>query len=196
MVKYLFSVLAVVLFSIGCSSLKVTSDYSKDTDFSKYKTYKVVYFINDEDLEEKSFSINDINKERIERAVSKEAELKGLVHSETPDAIFLYAINIDMEKSYESRTDYSGGAYMGYGGRRYGRYGYRGASYGMGTSTTTTQEVDKKVGKLRIAMVDAKTKKMIWIGTAKDEVKGQPKDAAKNIRNVISKIMYKLPIKK
>ena len=190
------SVLILALLSTSCSSLKVTSDYSKDTDFTKYKTYKVVYFINDEDLEEKSFSINDINKERIEKAVSNEAELKGLIHSDTPDAIFLYAINIDMEKSYESHTNYSGGAYMGYGGRRYGRYGYRGTSYGMGTSTTTTQEVDKKVGKLRIAMVDTKTEKMIWIGTAKDEIKGEPKDAAKNIGNAISKIMYKLPIKK
>ena len=194
--RKIFSVLAIVVFTVACSSMQVSSDYDKDVDFLQYKTYKVLYFINDKDLEEKSFSINDINKKRIEGAISSEVRLRGLEYSENPDAIFLYAIEIDMEKSYESHTDYSGGAYMGYGGKRYGRYGYRGASYGMGTSQTTTTEVDKKVGKLRVAMIDAKTEKLIWIGSAKEEVKGDVKNSEKNIKSVISKIMYKLPIKK
>ena len=191
-----FSILVVVIFSTSCSSLKVTSDYSKDTDFSAYKTYKVLYFINDKDHEEKSFSINDINKKKIEKAVSNEANLKGLEFSETPDAIFIYAVDIDMKKSYESHTSYSGGSYMGYGGRRYGRRGYGGASYGMGTSQTTTVEVDKKVGKLRIAMIDAKTEELIWLGSAEDEVKEKVDNSDKNLKMVISKIMYQLPIKK
>ncbi len=189
-------VLIVMLFSIACSSLKVTSDFNKDTDFTKYNTFKVLYFVNDKDYEEKSFSINDINKKRIEKAVSNEASLKGLEFNDNPDVIFLYAIDIDMKKSYESHTTYTGGSYMGYGGRRYGRYGYRGASYGMGSSHTTTYEVDKKVGKLRIAMIDAKTQELIWMGTAVDEVKGDVEHADENIKEVISKIMYKLPIKK
>ena len=194
--RIFISVIVLALLSTSCSSLKLTNDVDNDVDFSKYKTFKVLYFINDEDYKEKSFSINEINKNKVEKAVTIEAEKKGLVLNDNPDAIFLYAVDIDMKKSYESHTSYSGGAYMGYGGRRYGRYGYRGASYGMGTSQTTTKEVDKKMGKLRIAMIDAKTEKLLWLGTAEDEVKDKTGKAEEKISKIISKIMYKLPIKK
>ena len=52
-----------MLFSIACSSLKVTSDFNKDTDFTKYNTFKVLYFVNDKDYEEKILNLyKELNK--------------------------------------------------------------------------------------------------------------------------------------
>jgi hypothetical protein len=64
---------------------------------------------------------------------------------------------------------------MGYGG-----YGYRGwGGAGMGTATTTTSEY--LVGTLVVDIFDAKSKALMYRGTASDEISDK---AEKNIKKV------------
>ena len=60
--------------------------------------------------------------------------------SSYPDIILLWSVNVDMQRSYSTHTNYSGGGYMGYRGR----YG----GYGMGSSYSTTQVHDAIIGVL------------------------------------------------
>ena len=60
-------------------------------------------------------------------------------------------------------TFYSGG---------YGGYGYRGWGGGMGSAQTTVSE--HRVGTLVVDMFDAKSKNLVFRGTAEDELSDNP----------------------
>lgn len=182
--------LMVAFIAFGCSSLKVTSDYDSAIDFSKYKTYKILYFVNEEDAKNKTFRINDINQKRVETSLSTELDMREYSASDKPDVYFLYAFDIDIKKSYSASTTYTGGSYMGYRGRYYGGYGYGGG----GSSYTNVDEYETIMGRLRIAMVDAETEELLWIGSASDEVKDNGKKGDEKVAKVINKVMAEFPI--
>lgn len=190
--KKLGVLLTMVAVFASCSTLKVTSDYDGSVDFSKYKTYKVMHFANEEDMATKNFKINELNRKRVEKFVSEELDARGFATAETPDVFFLYAVNIDMETSYSAHTTHMGGGYYGYRGSYYGGYGMGG--YGMGgRSYTDVQENQYTMGRLRISMIDAKTEQLLWTGSARDEIKGK-KNPEQKIAKVVARIMLEFPI--
>ena len=132
--------------------------------------------------------MNELNRRRVEKAVANEAILRNLEQNEEPDALFLYAVDIDMKKSYSSHTTYNGGHHMGYHGRHYGGYG--------GSSQTHVQETEHIMGRLRIAVIDAETEELLWMSSASDEIKGNTKKAEQNINKVIARMMLQFPIQK
>ena len=108
-------IIMIVIIS-ACSGIKVTSDSDK-SDLSDYKTFKVVQFVNEEDLEAKKFPTNELNKKRVENAITSEAGLKNMSENSDPDIIMLWSVNVDMQRSYSTHTNYTGGGYMAYSGR-------------------------------------------------------------------------------
>lgn len=187
--KNIVLLIATFLVATACSTIKVTSDYDGSVDFSKYKTFKVMHFVNEEDLENNTMKISELNRKRTDEAISSELSIRGFAPGEAPDAIFLYAVDIDMQKSYSAHTNYVSGGYYGYRGRYYGGYGY-----GMGSAYTDVQEHEHLMGKLRISMIDAKTKELLWTGSAANEIKQNTSNPEKRINKVVARMMLEFPI--
>ena len=79
--KYILLVLAVQLVTVSCSSIKVTSDYESQTDFSKHKTFAFYRTGIDK------AKISDIDKRRIMRSIENELVARGMTKSKNPDVL-------------------------------------------------------------------------------------------------------------
>jgi hypothetical protein len=75
----------------------------------------------------------------------------------------------------------------------YGGYGYRGwgGMGGMGTSTTTVSEY--LVGTLVVDIFDAKTKALLFRGTASDEISDKPEKNIKKVEKASNKMFKDFP---
>src|SRR6187402_417007 len=105
----LLCMIAAVVTS--CSSVKVGYDYDKQADFTKYKTYAF-----SEDVQ--NLPIEQLNRDRLIRAVETELAAKGFTKSDSPDVL------IDLQVKAKTETEATAtntGAGM-YGGR----YGFAG----------------------------------------------------------------------
>jgi hypothetical protein len=61
----------------------------------------------------------------------------------------------------------------------------------MGTSTTTVDKIP--VGHLVVDIGDAKTKKLLWQGTAQDTLSDKPEKNEKKIESALEKMFKKFP---
>ena len=90
------------------------------------------------------------------------------------------------EKQKTLNTFYSGtGGYGGYGWRGWGGAG------GMGTATTTESEY--LVGTLVVDIFDAKTKSLMFRGTAQDELSDKPDKNVKKLAKASDKMFKDFP---
>jgi len=104
-------VLVLIVIITACSSsIKVTTDYNKGTDFNAYKTFNFVE-------EVANIPMNELNKNRLLNTIEKELIAKGLLKSENPDLIVDIQISARQEQTATTHSSYYGG---------YGRRGYRG----------------------------------------------------------------------
>jgi hypothetical protein len=92
------------------------------------------------------------------------------------------------EVKKDLNTFYSGGVYGGWG---YGGW----AGYGMGVASSTTSVNEYTVGTLVVDMFDAKTKKLIFRGTASDELSDKPKKNAQKVEKASDKMFKNFPPK-
>lgn len=185
----IFSFLVALIF-INCSGAKVTTDQSKTADFTEYKSFKVIQLVNEEEINDPSMKKTELNRKRINEAISKEGQSKGMSLSEEPDAYLVWSMGIDLKTSYTTHTNYTGGAYIGYRGRR----GFRGGYGGMGSSYSTTSENETIFGQLMISLIDAETEELLWVGSGSKELKSKNNKIEENINKAVSKIMKDFPI--
>ncbi len=175
-----------IIVTQSCSPVKVVTDTREGTDFSDFKTFKVVHFVNEDDQKAQKFRINSMNRDRIKDAITSQAEARGmkLVDSDA-DVLIFWATDIDMEKSYSSNTSYAGGSYWGYRGSYY---------YGGGPAYTTTTENRYYIGKLSIAVAQPEDKQMLWLSHGTKELTGDASKAPETIKLIVGKIMEQFPI--
>ena len=181
--RILFSlILAFSLF--GCSSTKITSDFDKDADFTKYKDFSYLGWAKDSDQ-----MLNDLDKQRIETAFANEFTKRGIkfVDQSEADAMVSLFIVVDQKTSTTAYTDHYGGMGGGYG------YGYPGWGWGGGMSTTRYQEHDYLVGTLVVDVFDAEQKKLVWQGVGSGTVNENTKNREDRINKVARAIMDKYP---
>ena len=179
--------LALVLFTAFAlnATAQVKSDYDKNTDFSKYKTYTFEGWQKDSDKQ-----LNDFDKKRIQDALKSEFSKRGMNYVESGgDAAIALFLVLDKKTSTTAYTDYMGG--MGYGPRWGWGMGYGG---GMGTATTTYSENDYTEGTLVVDMYDASGKSLLWQGVMTKTVNEKPEKREKTIPNNIAKLMKKFPV--
>ncbi len=153
----------------------VKVDFDKDANFGVIKTFSVKIGT--------SWN-NQISEQRFVDTYTKELESKGWRKDDAnPDAVVVMHGATQMKKSLN--TFYSGGGYAG--------YGYRGWGGGMGMGTATTTESEYLVGTLVVDIFDAKTKKLIFRGTASDEVSDKPEKNIKKIDKSAEKMFKDFP---
>ena len=185
-IKYFSLLFLSVIFMMGCASVKVVTDTKSGADFSTYQTFKVVHYVNEDDLQAQSHRVNPINRGRIESAITSNSELRGMKKAESnPDVVILWASDVDVEKSYSSHSTYSGGAYMGYRGRYY---------MGGGPTYTTTDVNEYHIGILTIAIVEKESEELLWLGKGTKDISGDERKAEETINLIVGKIMEEFPI--
>ena len=172
------TVLIVTALSCG-PGLKVTTDYDKQADFKKYKTFALYTPENIND------AISQLNRDRVIAAIKSEMTKRGLQENTSSPELLVNPVAIFQDRASVTANS---NAY-GYGGV------YRPYYWGVaGTSSTTTYDVRHyKDGSLIIDVIDAESKKLIWQGIGNKEIDGPIKDPDKKIPEAISMIMASFP---
>ena len=182
-------ILAFAVFAlISCNSTKITSDYDKTVDFTKYKTLEYYGWEENSDR-----ILTQFDKNRIETAFGQEFKARGYELAEKGKGDIIVSLYIVTEQKQQTTATTTGvGTGYGYGGY----YGYGpGWGYGGGMTTTTYSTYDYTVGTLIISVYDAKEKKLIWETTAAGEINENPQAREKSIPILAKQMMLKYPVK-
>ncbi len=174
----LFTLFAILLTACG-PTLKVTSDYDKDANFTGYKSFNFYNL-------KTTGSVSQLNADRIVNAIKAELISKGYKENSVSPDLMVNAVTILKDKQSVSATT----NYYGYGGL-YRPYSYWGG--GMAYGTTSVNTYNYKDGSLVVDIVDAKSNKMVWQGTGNSEIDKAPKDPTEVINKAVTKIMESFP---
>ena len=181
--------LAIILMIIAsCSTLKVTSDYDKTVDFTKFKTFEYYGWAQESDK-----LLNQLDKDRIENAFADEFKKRGLTPVESGgDLIVSLFIVVEQKSQTTANTTTMGSGYGGYYG---GFYGYGpGYGWGGGHSTTTVNTYEYEVGTLVCDVFDKASEKLIWEGIGNKTVDDNPATRDKNIPKAVAALMKSYPV--
>ena len=169
----LISTAGLVLASATVHAQDVTYDFDKAADFSSFKTYTWV----------RGTPLNDeLNHKRIVNAVDAQLSSKGFNKVEmggNPDVLVAY------HASFNKNLQINGFS-SGWGGYRFG------------ANRSGTARVDEiLIGTLVVDMVDARSRTIVWRGTATKEVdvKASPEKREKNINKAAEKLFKTYPPK-
>ena len=177
---YNFLIAVVVLLQASCSpSLKVTSDYDRQANFSQYRSFSI-------DTVHMNQRISQLNQNRIVNAVKAELTNKGLTENiANPDLKVNIAAILKDQLPISSNTDY-----YGYGGV-YRPWGWNG---GVGATGYTTYNVQNyKDGSLIIDIADAKKNSLVWEGIGNQEIDKPIKNPDTQIPAAVASIMKSFP---
>tara|TARA_B100001079_G_scaffold188160_1_gene162146 strand:- start:27 stop:563 length:537 start_codon:yes stop_codon:yes gene_type:complete len=163
-----------VLFS--CNTIRVSSDFNKNTDFSKLKTY--AFSKNGID----KVKINDIDKKRILRAIDVELYNKGFRKSSIdPDFTINFFTETNQKVNYYPSSNYYGSAVP------YGGMGHYASSWYLNSFRYNE-------GVLFIDIVDNKKNELVWQGIGKGYIyNDKPEKKSEKINEMVGKILLQFP---
>ena len=171
--------LAALLLSAGCAPLAVNYDYDTTYDFTRLKTYDFAPSQLGGEKEE-------LTAKRIEQAVNGQMQAKGFARTaESPD--FLISLE-GVKKTVESGS-------TGVGASIAVPVGSHGAVHlGGGKSKPRV----KQEGTLTLNVADARTKALIWQGSASATMqeKTTPEEQQTMINQVIAELLKNFPPQK
>lgn len=148
---------------------RVQTDFDHAVDFSQYKTYSW-----------ETVKAAPLWDTRIRDAVDGQLAAKGWARLENGGDVRIVA----MEITRTQRTLQT--FYHGLGGG----WGWRG--FGPSGEAITTER-DYKVGTLVVDLFDARTKRLIWRGTAEDTLSDKPEKNEKKLQQAVEKMFKKFP---
>ena len=182
----LFAIGLLLLLVGGAFGQDVRYNFDKNTDFSKFKTYKWVPL-------KDAQKVDDLTDKQIKDALDAELAQKGLtkVDGDNAELLIGYQTAIGTEKQFTSyNTDWGYGPGWGRGGW------YGGTGGGMTTGQTSTIYV----GQLAVDMNDSANHDLVWRGVASKTLdpKAKPDKRQKNLAKAITKLLknYPPPVKK
>src|ERR1700688_4314137 len=150
----------------------VKTDFDHQANFSQYKTYSW----------EQITPANSLWDARIKSAVDAQLAAKGWTQVDSGGDVALVAIKTSQtQRTLQTFYDGVGG---GWGWRRFG---------GGGFGDATTTEQDYKVGTLVVDLYDAKTKQLIWRGSAQDTLSDNAAKNEKNLDKGVAKMFKNFP---
>jgi Domain of unknown function (DUF4136) len=152
----------------------VAVDFDKDANFSGIKSFHTKIGTSwGNPLSEKRV-LGEIEQSLVEKGWKKAPD------EASADAIVVLHGATQIKK--DLNTFYSGG---------YGGYGWRGWGGGMGSAQTTVSEY--KVGTLVVDIFDAKSKSLLYRGTASDEISDKPEKNQKKMAKAADKLFKDFP---
>lgn len=159
--KVAFVLIGMMLVLAGnASAQQVKTDYDRSANFTQYKTYSW----------EQVKTKDALDVDRIKSAVNAALAAKGWTQASSGGDVSIVAIEMtQQQQTLNTFYDNFGG---GWGWRRFG-----GGGFGESTTTTDTYTV----GTLVVDLFDAKTKQLVWRGSASDTLS---KNSEKNIKNL------------
>jgi Domain of unknown function (DUF4136) len=160
------------LFAGALSAQEVKTDYDRGANFAQYKTYSWEHVKTKDPLD----------VDRIKSAVNAVLAARGLTQVDSGGDVSIIAI--EMTQNQQTLNTFYDGFGGGWGWRRFG-----GGGFGEATTTTETY----KVGTLVVDLYDAKTKTLIWRGSASDTLSNNSDKNIKNLDKGVEKMFKKFP---
>jgi Domain of unknown function (DUF4136) len=160
MKRYIQAVLLVIVLmgsSIAAFAGNVQTDYDHTVNFSQYNTYSWG----------KVQTSNPFFVTRIQQAVDTQLQAKGWKLLPTGGSVTVFATdNIHDQQQVQTMYDNMGGGWGG--GWGWGGWGWGGGWGHNGIATTTT--TNQNVSNLVIDLFDGTSKKLLWRGTATENL--------------------------
>ena len=161
-------ILFISLTYLSCSSVRVSTDYNNEIDFSTYKTYA----FSKKGIDKAQ--INEIDKKRILKALEVELSSIGLrKNSINPD--ILVSIFTGANEQINIHNSYN---YLGYSW---------GPWYNLNYNTSATQ------GILYIDIIDYKKNELVWQGIGKGYISENISKKEEQIKSFVNKILLQYP---
>ena len=168
------SKLLILLFSLtylSCSSVRVSSDYNSEINFSSYKTYA----FSKKGIDKAQ--INELDKKRILKALEIELSSLGLrKNSIDPDVVVSIFTVANEEININNSYNYLGYSYGPWYNFNYSNY-------------STTQ------GTLYIDIIDYKKNELVWQGIGKGYISENSSKKEEQIKSFVNKILLQYPVK-
>ncbi|MCI9846371.1 DUF4136 domain-containing protein [Flavobacterium pectinovorum] len=177
----------IPMFLLGlffsCSpTVNVTRDYDYAVNFSEFKTFTVY------DLKAQEGQVNELNADRITKAIRAEMIAKGFTESTTNPDLKVNAVSI-----LKNKTSVTANSYYDYG-TMHRPYRYWGSGSMLLNNNTVTLNTDDYLdGSLIIDIVSAKTGKLVWQGLGNAEIDSKLKNPEEFINSAIKKILAGFP---
>ena len=171
--KHVFSTILILLVT-SCSSVRVSYDYDKETDFSNYSTYN--YY---PDMET---GLGQLDEKRLLNVLDITLQIKGIQFSEEPD----FLINIRSEL-FQAPQNTSVGVGVGGTGR----------NVGGGVSVGIPVGGRKMAREVRFDFIDAKKDELFWqaMATASFRENDNPIGKEQKLAELVDKVLSKYPPK-
>jgi len=170
-------VLVGLVLTLGCATpLAVEHDYDTTYDFSKLRTFEWMPSPPGDQMEE-------MTEKRVQGAVTAQLQAKGYSRSgDSPD----FLVSVEGVKKTVTAGSTAVGASIAV---PVGSHG----SVHVGGGKSKPRE--KQEGTLNLNIVDAKTKTLIWQGTATAAIQGKasPEEQQQRINQVISELLKQFP---
>ena len=158
--NFLLLLAALLALSSCASGPEFHTDYDRDVNFGKYRTFG---FFSPMSIEGKNYST--LFGSQFRDSIGREMRAKGYVESDNPDLGINVSARLQEKTKVTQTTDPM--MYGGYYGYRRGYYDPWGG-YGYGTSTHVSQYTQ---GTVNIDLVDLAQKRLVWEGVAIGRVK-------------------------
>ncbi len=167
-IKNLTLISLITLFLTSCVSVRVTSDYDSQTDFSQYKTF--AFYKKGIDKSK----ISDLDKKRILRAIESELIAKGMTKSNKPDVLVSIFAKSQKHVNVYNNNNWYPHYYGAYWQNNYSNY---------------------VEGTLLIDLIDSKGKTLLWQGVGKGALSASKKVEKKEARinEFVAEIMAVYP---
>ena len=174
--KKIVLLIAFATILTSCNSIRVSSDYNEEINFTEFKTYAFSKSGIDK------VEINDIDKKRILRAIDVELYNKGYRKSSIePDFLINFFTKTNKKIDYYPSSNY---------------YGYAVPYGGMGhyASSWYLNSFSYNEGVLFIDIIDRNKNELVWQGIGKGYIyNDKPDNKNEKIKAMVNKILLQFP---
>ena len=174
--KKIVLLIAFATILSSCNSIRVSSDYNEEINFTEFKTYAFSKSGIDK------VEINDIDKKRILRAIDVELYNKGYRKSSIePDFLINFFTKTNKKIDYYPSNNY---------------YGYAVPYGGMGhyASSWYLNSFSYNEGVLFIDIIDRNKNELVWQGIGKGYIyNDKPDNKNEKIKAMVNKILLQFP---
>jgi len=185
-VRNLRSLTAVLVLLAGCSTISVDTDYDKNADFAKYRTFRWI----SRSAMRFDGEFNQLTDQRIRAAITDVLRARGIEEQAEGAQLTVAYHTGSRERTEVYSSGWGGGGY--YGGYRAGGYGAGGYGYWPGYGHSSIETRTYVEGTLMVDLIDAEAKQLVWRGKAVGVV-GDYESQEARIREAVTEMFKKYP---